>query len=396
MIRTLTALVALVVMFNVTSAQVFTVDRDSTNLRTIDPNTAATVSTTPIAGAVGIGFLGLTCDPITGELYAIENLGGFLRCLVAIDPFTGVATFIGPLPNGTSDLAFDSLGLLYGIEGEGTLGGRLSCIDVLTGTATTLVSLPSFLDGEALDVDPFGNDTLYRIDRSDLVSIDPTNFAETFIGSLTGAGIDEVRGIGFDAFGDMLAVEFTTNPVAAQRLWAVTITGATTFIGNLDHGASGIVEVGLFAPPVAPVYPGTNEDLVTTWSRNNGVPIPVVGGTDLFDLLPGETFAIHHLSPGGTFVFDGEVAALGSVLPTGSVFPTVTPGLHLDLNTVFLTVTSSVAGQPFNLPPQGVSYGGTYLGGLAGTTVLIQCAIITGNAANLNFASTNAVEIDLL
>lgn len=72
-------------------------------------------------GGGGIGLTGIAFNPITDTLYGvtvnnITNGNTVRNSLVIIDPLTAIATVIGPLGSGISDISFAPDGTLYGFE----------------------------------------------------------------------------------------------------------------------------------------------------------------------------------------------------------------------------------------------------------------------------------------
>lgn len=83
----------------------------SNKLIQINPLSGALISTIPItlSGFTVFGTISLTTDPDTGILYAIVKtvfLGKTGRRLATINPSTGVARDIGPLPDGFANIEF--------------------------------------------------------------------------------------------------------------------------------------------------------------------------------------------------------------------------------------------------------------------------------------------------
>ena len=145
-------------------------------------------------------------------------------------------------------------------------------------------------------------------------------------------------------------------------------------------------------------YAGTGEDLITTYSINNGTMTPVSSGTDIIALNASDQLSICHLSPGNNFTSIGTFVAFGSSLPTGVAFPIPFPGLHVNIPTSFVISQSQlVFGIPTSIPTSpGVCYGLNYPGGLAGTSVVVQCLVMTTSASNGVLASTDGLELQLL
>ncbi len=76
------------------------------SLHKLDPTGApiATVDVT-LAGET-VDMNGLAVHPVTGELWGIFGRPGFPQYLGTVDPVTGAATSVGPLPDVFEDIAF--------------------------------------------------------------------------------------------------------------------------------------------------------------------------------------------------------------------------------------------------------------------------------------------------
>ncbi len=83
-------------------------------------NEGSSSVTVTLAGFSVNGITSLSTDPISGLLYGIlKTAGGSSgRRLVTIDTITGVATDIGPLPDGFANIEFGAAGL-FGVTGDG-------------------------------------------------------------------------------------------------------------------------------------------------------------------------------------------------------------------------------------------------------------------------------------
>ena len=146
-----------------------------------------------------------------------------------------------------------------------------------------------------------------------------------------------------------------------------------------------------FDTPLFPAagYVGTKEDLITE-TQINGGPL---SDSAVAELAAGDAITLCHSSPGGTFAQGGPAAVIGSVMPTGDMFATPFPGLHVNVANAFLIFGGTVSGYPIHMPAEGICYGFTYGGGAAGASCLIQCIVSDGGSANGIFASTDGLEI---
>lgn len=104
----------------------YSVDRDTNTLRSVNATTAATLTSIAItiSGGTVTGATGLATNPDTGVLWALLKISGESsnRRLATIDPVTGVATSIGGTGGRFAGIAFGpepipepSTGLLLGL-----------------------------------------------------------------------------------------------------------------------------------------------------------------------------------------------------------------------------------------------------------------------------------------
>src|SRR4029077_17764390 len=138
----------------------------SSNLYTINPDTAEITS----IGPIGFAVTGLAFDPTDETLYGVtsNNSPSKPRSLIEVDPSTGDGTLVGSLslPSGTplADIAFTADGSLWGWGGN---GARFYSVDKSSGAAT-LVLWNSSVSGEGygggLSVN--SSDVMYHIRQS--------------------------------------------------------------------------------------------------------------------------------------------------------------------------------------------------------------------------------------
>lgn len=126
-------------------------------LRTLDPQTGATLGSVPItlSGETILGGTGLAADS-EGTLFALLKLSSQSgRELVTIDPATGVATSIGDTGDKFAGLAFDSNDTLFGVTGDGAVTSEsLFTIDTGNASTTLATALGNGNDAEAIGFNP--------------------------------------------------------------------------------------------------------------------------------------------------------------------------------------------------------------------------------------------------
>lgn len=182
---------------------------------TVDTATGAFTELGQITGAETRTWGGLTEDPLTGTVYAVnflDQFGSAGATLYTIDFATGQATRIGPIDGPgvnpvryISGIAVSPAGLMYGID---LYGQSLIAIDKTTGAA-------SVIDGFGLDVqyvqdlkfDPQTGDlywAAFYVDSTtnqpvgEMRVIDPLTAASQAIGTLPAAGefpVDEMSAL---------------------------------------------------------------------------------------------------------------------------------------------------------------------------------------------------------
>lgn len=236
-------------------------------LHTIDPDTGATLSTTPItlAGEELRGCNGLARDPGTGVCWIIltgPGSGGIgsdpgPRILATIDTDTGIATGIGNTGLAIASITFDTLGTLYGITGnqDGAAIPTIYILSKIDGAPTFFQDLVGTEGGEAIGFNPIDG-LIYRTTGftdlnggQNFGSVDPQSKEFTQI-LLTGDT---------DGYGEQLALVHLSGDLflSAQRiepaLNSITTGGVVSFIGNMDHEAKGLAfECGVAPPSPAP------------------------------------------------------------------------------------------------------------------------------------------------
>ena len=281
--------------------KLYSVNRDNSLLREINPATGATLASRGItlAGRNVTGATGMAVDPISGKMYALLRLNPFVqespsvRQLVTVDPNTGMATDIGPANNGTSlafsDLAFAANGTLYGVTGNsGASPETMFTLNKATGAATFFKTLGNGNDGETIAYNP-ADGLMYhtsgenepRSNPAPNIVFETINLAEPTrpVTSLTlsGATIDEATALVYSP-GEFFLWADLNFELPAGRLLRVTKTGSATLLGLLDHSATGLA----FFPPIS--QPVSNAPIVSEGGVvNNGSyaasPAPVAPGS---------------------------------------------------------------------------------------------------------------------
>jgi hypothetical protein len=119
-------------------------------------NQGASLVTVTLAGFSVNGIVGLSTDPSSGLLYGIVKTGSGVsgRRLASIDPSTGVATDIGPLPDGFANIEFGSGGL-WGVTGNGApVPETFYSVNIADASTTFIQLLGNGSDGESIAFNP--------------------------------------------------------------------------------------------------------------------------------------------------------------------------------------------------------------------------------------------------
>jgi len=214
----------------------YAVDKDSDELRVLDPTDASTISsiTITLAGSNVNGVQGLAIDPTTEDMYALLKASGFSgRALVTVDPTTGIATLIGNTGDGFAGLEFDSAGTLYGITGDGaSTPETLFILSKIDATLTLVCGLGAGDDGETI---VNANGIWYHFSGHDPTSdyvmetIDLDNNCATTNIPRTGDFEEEtIAGAYCAELGQIIVGE---NHFSPTRLMSVSETGVGTLIG---------------------------------------------------------------------------------------------------------------------------------------------------------------------
>jgi hypothetical protein len=227
-------------------------------LYTINPSTGTATPVGALVDALANTYAvtGLAFDSVNGILYGStsKNSPTGSQSLVAIDPTTGLVTYIGSFATGDNntmaDLTFDvATATLYG---SGSLNGNLYTIDTTTGAASALGSSGLLgVVGVGMAIDSLG--TIYGAPRGadqELVTYDKITGAATTVATLSGAPYpspSNISAMAFDASDTLYGVNVDLNDVTrpTHLVTINTATGAITDIGlsvnNLDAIAFAVV-----------------------------------------------------------------------------------------------------------------------------------------------------------
>ncbi len=233
------------------------------SLRTIDPNTGATLTMTEItlAGQNVRGCNGMAKDPITGVCWMLVNVDSSApRILATIDETTGVATEVGTtLENERfAGLAFDPLGTLFGVTGDqsGQATPKLYTLSKNDASASLFLKLGNGDNGEAIAMNTRkGNQLMYHasgvgpfnIDQI-FESINLVNKAVTpipYSGDIGNGSnqLDEVASLVFQSNNRLLASD------TSLQLFSISTDGDASFIGDTDFVYKGMAyDCGVPAP----------------------------------------------------------------------------------------------------------------------------------------------------
>jgi hypothetical protein len=242
----------------------YSISREDSLLRVVDPSTGETISSVPItlAGRIVSSGNGLATHPITGKLFALLALAGQPgRQLVTINPATGVATSIGNTGDQFAGLAFNSNGILFAVVGDkknqpvgGLPAETLFSLNTSNATPTQMLVLGGGNDGEAIGFNPndgliyhaSGNDTggngcqpVTSICMEIFESVNPITLAVTNI-PISGNYMPFT-----DNYFEVAALTHLSGNVLLladinQNLYNVTTAGVVSFVGSMDHVSKGL------------------------------------------------------------------------------------------------------------------------------------------------------------
>jgi FG-GAP-like repeat len=328
----------------------YSVSRDDSLLRVVDPSTGATLSSVPItlAGRTVTSSNGLATHPFSGQLFALLTLVGQLgRQLVTIDPVSGVATSIGNTGDQFAGLAFNSNGTLFGVMGDQSVGGlppetlfffgtlvfRLGFI--LSANPNQVLALGGGNDGEAIAFNP-NDGVFYHASGNDTHGngCQPLN---TSICAEIFESIDGVRVTNIPISGSYMP--FTDNYLEAaalthvagdvllladtgQNLYKISTAGVVTFVGSMDHVSKGLAfvhktvgdferdgkaDIGIYRDGSWYIFRSlTGPATLSHWGIAQDIPVPADydgdGKTDIAVYRNGEWFIVRSFDRRGMSV----------------------------------------------------------------------------------------------
>lgn len=225
------------------AGMLLSISRDDAFLRTLDPQSGATLVSVVItlSGETVLGGTGLAANS-TGMLFALLKLSGQAgRELVTIDSATGEATSIGDTGDKFAGLAFDSSDTLFGVTGDGAATSEsLFTIDTGTASSTLVTALGNGNDGEVIGFNPLDG-LLYHasglgaqnVDEI-FESIDPVGPTVTNV-PLSGDDYEEALALTCCIFGNTFLLADLN-----KDLYTLTTSGLVTEVALLDHRSKGL------------------------------------------------------------------------------------------------------------------------------------------------------------
>ena len=243
----------------------YSISRDDDLLRVVDPSTAVTLSSVPIAlpgKTVSFGN-GLATHPVTRQLFALLTLEGQTgRQLVTINPATGVATSIGNTGDQFAGLAFNSNGTLFAVIGDkrNSAGGGLPpetlfTLNTSNAAPTLVLVLGRGNDGEAIGFNPNGG-LIYHASGNDTGGdgcepFNPSICVEIFESvnpntlAVTNIPISGDYTLLTENYSEVLALTHLSGDVLLladidQNFYKITTAGVVTLVGSMDHVAKGL------------------------------------------------------------------------------------------------------------------------------------------------------------
>ncbi len=271
--KILRSALAVLVLAGTVAAQpvLYTVSSRDDLLRTVDPDTAATLGSVAITvpGETVTGATGLATDPSTQTLYAILKLQGYsTRVLATVDPATGAATVVGDTGLNLAGIVFDDQGRLWAVTGDGgSPPETLFTLDPATGTPTQVLALGRGDDGETIGFNP-RDGLLYHASGhigdynpatgSGVIfeSIGPDTLVVTDI-PIAGTALTDEEAQAIVWWDDQGVFLWKQDHTSDAPLYRVTTSGVPTLIGNLDHQAKGMAFVPTVYPRVGTGIPAT-------------------------------------------------------------------------------------------------------------------------------------------
>lgn len=196
------------------------------------------ISLAALVARFALAWFGLAGTCTAAPIYAISSSDEGHRAqqdLYVVNAITGALTQIGPVADGPSRLALESLAFAPGLGLYGVGSGALYQINTNSGQATEIG--PSGLTLMALVYGP--NGVLYGAAGDRLYSVDAATGAATLIGSGHDGSIESLE---FDALGNLYAA---VQGLGGDSLYRIDpATGAGTRVGPIGfHDVEGLAFV---------------------------------------------------------------------------------------------------------------------------------------------------------
>ncbi len=259
----------------------YIIDNNDGNIKKVDAATGNITTVGPAGLQSGDIPSGLSCDKITGTLYA-SSTNGSESSIYMIDSITGASTFIGTtgIP-ALINIAIDGNGQMYGYD---IAGDNAYKIDKTTGASTLIGSIgfdANYVQG--MGWDPESNNiylAAYNATTSsgELRILDKTTGNTTLVGQLS----SEIDGFAFPG-GAWLSIDPETGIVPAGTSMDVTVTLNGNYIpSQKDYTLTGDINfmsdpnVGTATVPVTFTIQGNIYGMLTGTVTHNGIAIPNV------------------------------------------------------------------------------------------------------------------------
>ncbi len=235
-------LLALASAVQASDPTLYAVDLSDNVLLTVDPLDASTVE----IGPLGVNDQMVNIAYIDGRLLGMERSDG----LFEIDPLTGAASQIAPLPDGyvkgtalAYDPTTDSLYATFGVT-SGSIQDQLAKIDPDTGVLIELIGTLPF-DGDGMSIDPItGQMYLLAIEtatETNLWQVEKTDATAINLGNI---GLQPCSGMAFHPGTNDLYVADVQGALAPGLHILNPSDLSSTLVGNLDYpGVSGLAFV---------------------------------------------------------------------------------------------------------------------------------------------------------
>lgn len=292
-------------------------------LRRVNPLTGAVLSSVQMVTNNNVnaqGCTGLSCDPTTGQLYAImrEVSQPTVRKLARVNPGNGAATILGALNDNFAALAFRPDGVLFAVTGDGALVPEtLYTLNPANAQPTVVMTLGNGGPGESI---AFGADGfLYHLSGcctpnvdTVLERIDTATNTVTVI-PLSGFAYFEILSATLLAGGNLLAADLN------DALLVITTSGFATHVGQFAYSAV----KGLALVPSASTQPVFRPYGAGCTAASSQIPlllasgIPTGGQNVQFDLAlaPANSFGAFALGSGNTSVPFPSPACQAQIVP---------------------------------------------------------------------------------